>query len=101
VQGRGRVGEGQMGSAHLVPGKQTSSRAGRRGERMGKAADLVSVEGLSSSTAGVHLKNLLMSVKPIQVGQIPAPLPTPPLTVRPVYSPWKADTISAIYCETA
>uniref|UniRef100_A0A672SXX9 Uncharacterized protein n=1 Tax=Sinocyclocheilus grahami TaxID=75366 RepID=A0A672SXX9_SINGR len=85
VQGRGRVGEGQMGSAHLVPGKQTSSRAGRRGERMGKTADLVSVEGLSSSTAGVHLKNLLMSVKPIQVGQIPAPLPTPPLTVRPVY----------------
>ncbi|XP_042630455.1 uncharacterized protein LOC109111682 isoform X2 [Cyprinus carpio] len=31
VQGRGRVGEGQMGSAHLVPGKQTSSRAGRGG----------------------------------------------------------------------
>lgn len=67
---------------------------------MGKAADLVSVEGLSSSTAGVYLKNLLMSVRPIQVGQIPAPLPAPPLTVRPV-SPWKADTISAIYCETA
>lgn len=68
---------------------------------MGKAADPVSVEGLSSSTAGVHLKNLLMSVRLVQVGQILAPLPTPPLTVSLVFSPWKADTISAIYCKNS
>lgn len=53
-----------MGRGRLMPNKQNL-----RVVECKPQPCVVSVEGLSSSTTDVQLKNLLMSVGPIQVGQ--------------------------------
>ncbi|KAG7488474.1 hypothetical protein MATL_G00034620 [Megalops atlanticus] len=60
VQGRGRGGAGQMGRGRGVPSRQ-SPRV------MENQPCMVSIEGLSSSTTDVQLKNLLKSIGPIQM----------------------------------
>ncbi|KAG2458168.1 RBM33 protein, partial [Polypterus senegalus] len=60
TQGRGRAVSGQMGRGRLMPNKQSPQVAEPQ-------PCIVSIEGLSSSTTDVQLKNLLMSVGPIQV----------------------------------
>lgn len=64
MHGRGRGVAGQMGRGRLMPNKQNL-----RVVECKPQPCIVSVEGLSSSTTDVQLKNLLMSVGPIQVGQ--------------------------------
>ncbi|XP_060638569.2 RNA-binding protein 33 isoform X2 [Anolis sagrei] len=59
--GRGRGLAGQMGRGRLMPNKQNL-----RVVECKPQPCVVSVEGLSSSTTDVQLKNLLMSVGPIQ-----------------------------------
>ncbi|RXM35972.1 RNA-binding protein 33 [Acipenser ruthenus] len=59
MQGRGRAAAGQMGRGRLMPNKQNLRVV--EPQPCG-----VSIEGLSSSTTDVQLKNLLMSVGPIQ-----------------------------------
>lgn len=62
MHGRGRGIAGQMGRGRLMPNKQNL-----RVVECKPQPCVVSVEGLSSSTTDVQLKNLLMSVGPIQV----------------------------------
>ncbi|NXU00764.1 RBM33 protein, partial [Buphagus erythrorhynchus] len=61
MHGRGRGVAGQMGRGRLMPNKQNL-----RVVECKPQPCIVSVEGLSSSTTDVQLKNLLMSVGPIQ-----------------------------------
>ncbi|KAM8967164.1 RNA-binding protein 33 [Pelodytes ibericus] len=61
MRGRGRGGSGQMGRGRLMPNKQNL-----RVVECKPQPCIVSVEGLSSSTTDIKLKNLLMSVGPIQ-----------------------------------
>ncbi|XP_065484325.1 RNA-binding protein 33 isoform X3 [Caloenas nicobarica] len=61
MHGRGRGVAGQMGRGRLMPNKQNL-----RVVECKPQPCVVSVEGLSSSTTDVQLKNLLMSVGPIQ-----------------------------------
>ncbi|XP_061443562.1 RNA-binding protein 33 isoform X2 [Rhineura floridana] len=61
THGRGRGIAGQMGRGRLMPNKQNL-----RVVECKPQPCIVSVEGLSSSTTDVQLKNLLMSVGPIQ-----------------------------------
>ncbi|XP_060104037.1 RNA-binding protein 33-like isoform X1 [Heteronotia binoei] len=61
MHGRGRGIAGQMGRGRLMPNKQNLRVVECRPQPC-----VVSVEGLSSSTTNVQLKNLLMSVGPIQ-----------------------------------
>ncbi|KAJ6650870.1 hypothetical protein lerEdw1_002376, partial [Lerista edwardsae] len=61
MHGRGRGIAGQMGRGRLMPNKQNL-----RVVECKPQPCVVSVEGLSSSTTDVQLKNLLMSVGPIQ-----------------------------------
>uniref|UniRef100_G3TFU8 RNA-binding protein 33 n=1 Tax=Loxodonta africana TaxID=9785 RepID=G3TFU8_LOXAF len=61
MYGRGRGVAGQMGRGRLMPNKQNL-----RVVECKPQPCVVSVEGLSSSTTDVQLKNLLMSVGPIQ-----------------------------------
>ncbi|XP_077160099.1 RNA-binding protein 33 isoform X3 [Paroedura picta] len=61
MHGRGRGMAGQMGRGRLMPNKQNLRVVECRPQPC-----VVSVEGLSSSTTDVQLKNLLMSVGPIQ-----------------------------------
>lgn len=61
MRGRGRGGGGQMGRGHLMPNKQNP-----RMVECPPQTCVVSVEGLSSSTTDNQLKNLLMSVGPIE-----------------------------------
>ncbi|XP_054847844.1 RNA-binding protein 33 isoform X2 [Eublepharis macularius] len=61
MHGRGRGAVGQMGRGRLMPNKQNL-----RVVECKPQPCIVSVEGLSSSTTDVQLKNLLMSVGPIQ-----------------------------------
>lgn len=69
MHGRGRGVAGAMGRGRLMPNKQNL-----RVVECKPQPCVVSVEGLSSSTTDVQLKNLLMSVGPIQVGCLgPAP----------------------------
>ncbi|XP_058879305.1 RNA-binding protein 33-like isoform X2 [Acipenser ruthenus] len=63
MQGRGRAAAGQMGRGRLMPNKQNLRVV--EPQPCG-----VSIEGLSSSTTDVQLKNLLMSVGPIQMLQM-------------------------------
>ncbi|XP_039610057.1 RNA-binding protein 33-like [Polypterus senegalus] len=63
TQGRGRAVSGQMGRGRLMPNKQSPQVAEPQ-------PCIVSIEGLSSSTTDVQLKNLLMSVGPIQMFQL-------------------------------
>ncbi|MBN3283207.1 RBM33 protein, partial [Polyodon spathula] len=63
MQGRGRAAAGQMGRGRLMPNKQNL-------RVVEPQPCVVSIEGLSSSTTDVQLKNLLMSVGPIQVGHL-------------------------------
>ncbi|XP_064431741.1 RNA-binding protein 33 isoform X5 [Mirounga angustirostris] len=62
MHGRGRGVAGAMGRGRLMPNKQNL-----RVVECKPQPCVVSVEGLSSSTTDVQLKNLLMSVGPIQV----------------------------------
>lgn len=61
MHGRGRGVAGAMGRGRLMPNKQNL-----RVVECKPQPCVVSVEGLSSSTTDVQLKNLLMSVGPIQ-----------------------------------
>nr|XP_056713104.1 RNA-binding protein 33 [Euleptes europaea] len=61
MHGRGRGMGGQMGRGRMMPNKQNL-----RVVECKPQPCVVSVEGLSSSTTDVQLKNLLMSVGPIQ-----------------------------------
>uniref|UniRef100_H3AM38 RNA binding motif protein 33 n=1 Tax=Latimeria chalumnae TaxID=7897 RepID=H3AM38_LATCH len=61
MQGRGKALAGQMGRERLMPNKQNL-----RVVECKPQPCVVSIEGLSSSTSDVQLKNLLMSVGPIQ-----------------------------------
>ncbi|XP_030054389.1 RNA-binding protein 33 isoform X2 [Microcaecilia unicolor] len=61
MRGRGRGVAGQMGRGRMMPNKQNL-----RVVECKPQPHIVSVEGLSSSTTGLQLKNLLMSVGPIQ-----------------------------------
>ncbi|XP_075683509.1 RNA-binding protein 33 isoform X2 [Rhinoderma darwinii] len=61
MRGRGRGVGGQMGRGRLMPNKQNL-----RVVECKPQPCVVSVEGLSSSTTDYQLKNLLMSVGPIQ-----------------------------------
>ncbi|XP_029444325.1 RNA-binding protein 33 isoform X3 [Rhinatrema bivittatum] len=61
MRGRGRGVAGQMGRGRLMPNKQNL-----RVVECKPQPCIVSVEGLSSSTTDIQLKNLLMSVGPIQ-----------------------------------
>ncbi|XP_041102808.1 RNA-binding protein 33-like isoform X1 [Polyodon spathula] len=63
MQGRGRAAAGQMGRGRLMPNKQNL-------RVVEPQPCVVSIEGLSSSTTDVQLKNLLMSVGPIQMLQM-------------------------------
>ncbi|KAI1889164.1 hypothetical protein AGOR_G00176260 [Albula goreensis] len=60
VQGRGRAGAGQMGRGRCVPNRQSPRVTENQ-------PSMVSIEGLSSSTTDVQLKNLLKSIGPIQM----------------------------------
>uniref|UniRef100_A0ACB8FW13 RNA-binding protein 33 n=1 Tax=Sphaerodactylus townsendi TaxID=933632 RepID=A0ACB8FW13_9SAUR len=62
MHGRGRGIAGLMGRGRLMPNKQNL-----RVVECKPQPCVVSVEGLSSSTTDVQLKNLLMSVGPVQV----------------------------------
>nr|XP_033787509.1 RNA-binding protein 33 isoform X2 [Geotrypetes seraphini] len=61
MRGRGRGVAGQIGRGRLMPNKQNL-----RVVECKPQPCIVSVEGLSSSTTDLQLKNLLMSVGPIQ-----------------------------------
>ncbi|XP_018409504.1 PREDICTED: RNA-binding protein 33 [Nanorana parkeri] len=61
MRGRGRGVGGQMGRGHPMPNKQNLRMA-----ECTPQTCVVSVEGLSSSTTDNQLKNLLMSVGPIE-----------------------------------
>ncbi|MGH0163747.1 UNVERIFIED_CONTAM: hypothetical protein FKN15_069345 [Acipenser sinensis] len=63
MQGRGRTAAGQMGRGRLMPNKQNL-------RVVEPQPCVVSIEGLSSSTTDVQLKNLLMSVGPIQASSL-------------------------------
>ncbi|KAM4689299.1 RNA-binding protein 33 [Discoglossus pictus] len=65
MRGRGRGVAGQMGRGRLMPNKQNL-----RVVECKPQPCVVSVEGLSSSTTDIQLKNLLMSVGPIQSFQM-------------------------------
>ncbi|XP_053569789.1 RNA-binding protein 33 isoform X2 [Bombina bombina] len=65
MRGRGRGVVGQMGRGRLMPNKQNL-----RVVECKPQPCVVSVEGLSSSTTDIQLKNLLMSVGPIQSFQM-------------------------------
>lgn len=69
MHGRGRGVAGAVGRGRLMPNKQNL-----RVVECKPQPCVVSVEGLSSSTTDAQLKNLLMSVGPIQVGVL-GPLP--------------------------
>ncbi|XP_013918130.1 PREDICTED: RNA-binding protein 33-like [Thamnophis sirtalis] len=62
LHGRGRGIVSQMGRGRLM-----SSKPNLRVVECKPQPSVVSVEGLSSSTTDIQLKNLLMSVGPIQV----------------------------------
>lgn len=78
MHGRGRGVAGAVGRGRLMPNKQNL-----RVVECKPQPCVVSVEGLSSSTTDAQLKNLLMSVGPIQVGVL-APLPGLCFVLTPV-----------------
>lgn len=78
MHGRGRGVAGAVGRGRLMPNKQNL-----RVVECKPQPCVVSVEGLSSSTTDAQLKNLLMSVGPIQVGVL-GPLPGLRFVLTPI-----------------